>query len=348
VQSAPSKGFRRIAYAAAGLTFLLIIVGGVVRISDSGLGCGAEGSGTHGWPLCGGRVVPLVDANMIVEYTHRIVAAAVTFLIATLVVLAWRRYRSDRPLFRACVFALGLVVFQAALGGLTVEKGLKEELVAAHLGIAMLQIGLLLYIARLGAIRAGAGLLAQRPSATRGMRTLALCASVAALATIVAGGYMSASALHGTPEKHAAADPHTACGTDFPSCGGEFMPFGRSRPLDIHLTHRAFMYLTVTLVLALFVTVIRRRRRLDPASARTLTAASGATVGVLFCQVLLGALNLWLGEHAWLVVLHLAVGAVLWISLVYFSLLALGAPQPAEAGARRKASVQPAAAGGVS
>jgi heme A synthase len=348
MQAVPSRGFRRIAYAAALLTFLLIIVGGVVRISDSGLGCGAGGSGTKGWPLCDGRVVPLVDANMIVEYTHRIVAATVTILIASLVVLAWRRYRSDRTLMRSCLAALGLVLFQAALGGLTVEKGLKEELVAAHLGIAMLQIGLLLHIARLTTMRAGGGLLARRPAATRGMRALAVAASVAALATIVAGGYMSASELHGTPAEHTAVDPHTACGTHFPTCGnsGEIMPFGRSRAVDIHLTHRAFMYLTVLLVLALFVIVVRQRRRLDPESARTLTAASALTIGVLCCQVLLGALNVWLGEHAWLVVVHLAVGALLWISLVYFTLLVLGAPQPAEAAARRKASAQPATAGG--
>ena len=75
MEAVPSQGFRRIAYAAALLTFVLIIVGGVVRISDSGLGCGAGGSGTKGWPLCDGRVVPLINANMIVEYTHRIVAA---------------------------------------------------------------------------------------------------------------------------------------------------------------------------------------------------------------------------------------------------------------------------------
>jgi heme A synthase len=346
VEAVPTRGFRRIAYAAALLTFVLIIVGGIVRISDSGLGCGAGGSGTEGWPLCDGRVVPLIDANMIVEYTHRIVAATVTILIASLVVLAWRRYRSDRTLLRACGAALGLVLFQAALGGLTVEKGLKEELVAAHLGIAMLQIGLLLHIARLSTLRAGGGLLARRPAATRGVRTLAIVASVAALATIVAGGYMSASELHGTPSEHTAIDPHTACGTEFPSCGNAFMPFGRSRALDIHLTHRAFMYLTVLLVLALFVTVVRRRRRLDESSARTLTAASAITVGVLCCQVWLGALNVWLGEHPWLVVLHLTVGALLWVSLVYFTLLVVGAPQPAEAATRQRSPIRPATAGG--
>ena len=33
-------------------TFVLILVGGVVRVSDSGLGCGPAGSGFHGWPFC--------------------------------------------------------------------------------------------------------------------------------------------------------------------------------------------------------------------------------------------------------------------------------------------------------
>jgi heme A synthase len=336
-----------LAYAAALLTFALIVVGGVVRISDSGLGCGAGGSGTKGWPLCGGRVVPLVDTHMIVEYSHRALAATVTVLIAALVYLAWSRYRSDRRLLRTSLAALALILFQAALGGLTVEKGLKEELVAAHLGVAMLQIGLLLFLARLSASSACAGEGAPPtagPGATRAIRTLAICASVAVLATIVAGGYMSANELHGTPEEATAVDPHTACGTDFPSCGGEFMPFGRSRAIDIHLTHRAFMYIASALVIALFAAVLRQRRRLDPEAARRLTRAAGATLAILLLQVLLGALNVWVGEHAWLVVVHLTVGALLWVSLVFFSLLVLGAPQPAEASQARKARVQPAAA----
>jgi heme A synthase len=38
-------------------TFALIVVGGVVRITDSGLGCGPAGTGLKGWPLCGGRAL---------------------------------------------------------------------------------------------------------------------------------------------------------------------------------------------------------------------------------------------------------------------------------------------------
>jgi cytochrome c oxidase assembly protein subunit 15 len=347
---APGRGFRGLAYAAALLTFALIVVGGVVRISDSGLGCGLGGSGTKGWPLCGGRLVPLVDTHMIVEYSHRALAAAVTALIATLVYLAWTRYRSDRRLLRTTLAAFGLILFQAALGGLTVEKGLEEELVATHLGVAMLQIGLLIFLARLSSARAAVESRGVAPAggagATRSIRTLAICASVAVLATIVTGGYMSASELHGTGNEATAADPHTACGTDFPSCGGELMPFGRSRAVDIHLTHRAFMYLASALVIALFLTVLRQRRRLAPEAAGSLTGAAGATLAILAVQVALGALNVWLGEHPWLVVVHLTVGALLWVSLVIFSLMVLGAQQPAEASARHKARIQAAPAGG--
>jgi heme A synthase len=231
-----------------------------------------------------------------------------------------------------------------------VEKGLKEELVATHLGIAMLQIGLLLFIARHSAARAGEVRsepgIAAGIGATRPIRVLAVLASVAVLATIVAGGYMSASELHGTSKEATAVDPHTACGTDFPSCGGEFMPFGRSRALDIHLTHRAFMYLATALVLVLFAAVLAQRRRLEPLAGRRLTLVSATTVAVLLGQVTLGALNVWLGEHAWLVVAHLAVATLLWVSLVFFTLTVLDAREPAGSEARRRTAVRPATAGG--
>ena len=41
---------------------------------------------------------------------------------------------------------------------------------------------------------------------------------------------------------------HHACGKEFPTCNGGFMPFGDARLVDIHLTHRFFMYLAVIAV----------------------------------------------------------------------------------------------------
>ncbi len=337
-----ARRFRNLAYVTAALVFALIIVGGVVRISDSGLGCGAAGSGTEGWPLCGGGLLPSVDTNMIVEYTHRVLAGIVAILIAYLAWTAYRRRRSERLLVRVSVAAFVLILFQAALGGLTVEQGLEEELVATHLGVAMLQIGLVLMMARLGAPDPSPPSL--KPGATRALRILTPVALVTVLATIVAGGYMSASELHGTGQEHRSVDAHMACGAEFPSCGGKFLPFGRSQALDIHLTHRALMYVAVTILLALFAVVMRQRRRLDPDSAAALTRLGLGIVGVMLVQVLLGAVNVWAGEHAWLIVAHLTGGALLWIAVVLFALRLTSVPEPSPAGARRRAPVEAATA----
>jgi heme A synthase len=332
--------FRRLAYLTAVLTFALIVVGGVVRISDSGLGCGPAGSGTEGWPLCGGRAVPVIDTNMIIEYAHRILAAAVTILIAYLVWTAWRHRRSERLLVRVSFATLGLILVQAALGGLTVEEGLKQELVATHLGVAMLQIGLVLLMGRLGGPD---GVPSLKPRATRSIRVLTGVALIALLGTIVAGGYMSASELHGTGVEHRSVDAHMACGKEFPACSGEFLPFGRSEALDIHLTHRAFMYVSVVVLLALFLVVMRQRRRL-PEAGDELAYRAWVTVVILIAQVLLGAMNVWAGEQAWLIVAHLAVGTLLWIALITFAFTLTSVPEPSAAGARRRAGMEAATA----
>jgi heme A synthase len=347
--ASPSAGFRKLAFLAVALTFALIVVGGIVRVSDSGLGCGPGGSGTKGWPLCGGRVIPLVDTNMIIEYSHRFLAGTLAVVIAALALAAWRRrYRPE--LRRVTIAAFGLVLFQAALGGLTVENGLEDELVAAHLGIAMLQLGLLLAIAyltrassdtaRRSAVENESG---PPASAGGGVRVLAIAAAVAVLATIVAGGYMSANELHGTGQAERAV--HTACGTDFPSCGGSFLPFGRSRELDIHLTHRLFVYIASVLVLALVVALFTRARRARrPIDRRRLTAAAAAALTMLVLQVALGATNVWAGEHNWLVISHLAAATLLWSSLVYASMLVLLAPREAPVVLSREAKVEVATA----
>ena len=50
---------------------------------------------------------------------------------------------------------------------------------------------------------------------------------------------------------------HHACGKEFPTCNGDFMPFGQARLVDIHLTHRLFMYLATILVIALVVLALQ-------------------------------------------------------------------------------------------
>jgi heme A synthase len=291
VKAPPSTAFRRLVLATAVATFVLIIVGGIVRVSDSGLGCGPGGSGFHGWPLCKGDVVPGVDLNSVVEYTHRALAGAVSLMILALVVMSWRRHRQFLGI---TVGLMLLILAQAGLGGATVEENLEEALVAAHLGLAMLLLGGLLYL-----WRGAEGVRAQ----TGGPRLLAVAASAAVFCTVVAGGYMAGTQNYGRADYQLGDGAHHACGKEFPSCNGDFMPFGQSRLVDIHLTHRAFMYLASVLLIALIVVSLRRRVAVPYALALT---------GLLVTQILVGALNVWLDEYEWLIVLHLALGTLLW------------------------------------
>ncbi|HYI99827.1 MAG TPA: COX15/CtaA family protein [Thermoleophilaceae bacterium] len=315
------RAFRRLALATILATFLLVIVGGVVRVSESGLGCGPAGSGLHGWPFCNGDVVPGLDLNSVIEYSHRALAGIVGLMMATLAVLAWRRYRSQRALVRATAAAAVLVVVQALLGAATVENDLDETLVAAHLGLAMALFALLIYVWRASKPE---NVGSEPPDGGPRFRPLAVVASGLAFCTIVAGGYMAGTQNYGRADYQLGDGAHHACGKEFPTCNGDFMPFGDTRLVDIHLTHRFFVYLTTFAVIALIVLALRRR----PSSGVVRSAWTAA--GILAAQLLVGALNVWLEEYEALIVLHLALGTLLWGTLVGLAFQLFRIPKPVE------------------
>ena len=292
----PSAGFHRLALATGMATFALILVGGVVRVSDSGLGCGPGGSGFHGWPFCNGDVVPGLDLNSVIEYTHRALAGAVGIMMIALAVMAIRR----RVLIRPTVAAVGLVIAQGLLGAATVEENLEEGLVAAHLGLAMGLLALMLYVWRES--REGPRAERPEPADEPRLRILSVAAAGLVLCTVVAGGYMAGTQKYGRPDYQLGDGAHHACGKEFPTCNGDFMPFGDARLVDIHLTHRLFMYLAVIAVGVLAVMLLRRGMK---RSAHLLG-------GILLTQVPVGALNVWLDEYELLIVAHLALGTLLW------------------------------------
>jgi heme A synthase len=204
-----------------------------------------------------------------------------------------------------------LILAQAGLGGATVEENLDEALVAAHLGLAMLLLGGLLYLWR--------GAEGVRPEGG-GPRVLAIAASAAVFCTVVAGGYMAGTQNYGRADYQLGDGAHHAYGKEFPTCNGDFMPFGQSRLVDIHLTHRAFMYLASVLLISLIVVLLRRR---------VAQRYALALAGLLVIQILVGALNVWLDEYEWLIVLHLGLGTLLWATTLATAFQVSPAREPA-------------------
>ena len=305
----PTRGFRRLALVTLVLTFALVVLGGIVRVSDSGLGCGPADSGFHGWPLCNGDVIPGASIHTAIEYAHRTVASAVGLLALSLMVLARRRHRENRGLVRATTGVFALVVAEGLLGGATVEENLDEELVAAHLGLAMIILALLIHIWR--ASRPDV-IDAPVPETTTGYRRFAIAVQVLVLLTIIAGGYMAGTQKYGRADYRIGDGAHHACGREFPTCNDGFLPFGQSRLVDIHLTHRALVYITTIAIIALIVMTLRRHREL-----RRAASALGAILAV---QLVVGALNVWLEEYEILILAHLTLGALLWAAATMLTL----------------------------
>ncbi len=139
------RRFVTLAWIAAACTYLLIVLGAVVRITGSGLGCGDH------WPLCNGRLFPsLKDIPTVIEWSHRLVAAVVSMLVVGLA-LVGRRLRgsgSPEPGVRAAYTAVVLLVIQVLLGAVTVKTGLTPVMVILHLATAMLLLGSLIAAAR--------------------------------------------------------------------------------------------------------------------------------------------------------------------------------------------------------
>jgi heme A synthase len=132
--------YRYFAVLTALVTYGLIVLGGTVRSTNSGTAC-------PDWPLCHGKVVPQFEYHVMIEYSHRLVASVVGFLILAMMIWGWRRYRG-LPLYSAgAIIVLVLLGGQVLLGGATVETETAASVVAAHLTMALTLFSILIVMA---------------------------------------------------------------------------------------------------------------------------------------------------------------------------------------------------------
>ena len=125
-----SKGLHRFTVFVTAATFLLIIAGANVTSHDAGLA-------TNDWPLSNGQVFPEMQGNLFWEHGHRLIAASVGILVILLNIWLWRSEKRSW-VRRLGLVALGAVVAQGLLGGLTVKLRLPLVVSAAHATLAQL------------------------------------------------------------------------------------------------------------------------------------------------------------------------------------------------------------------
>lgn len=295
--------------AAAVATFALIVLGGVVRITGSGMGCGDH------WPLCNGHLIPPMDLPTLIEYGHRLAAVVVSVLVVAVAVVgqATRRHPADIDpdasgsgvrLRRLGMIAVVLLVLQILLGAVTVWLELPAASVILHLGTAMLLLATLVVAA---SEAYGAGHRLRVDDAAR----LTWWTAVAGFAVVLLGG-LTAN-LHAGP----------AC-QGFPLCNGQLWPAGG--PLvHTHWTHRLAAYALVGWCLALPALLARRRGLDAPLKQAALLAAAAALV-----QLVIGAAMVLQHLEASLRAAHVGLGALVFVALVRLAWVATYPPQPTD------------------
>jgi protoheme IX farnesyltransferase len=290
--------FAKLAVAASIATYVLIVVGGLVRATDSGLGC-------PDWPACFGKWVPPAELHAWIEHSHRLVAAlAVGPLVAAVgLITLFTARRRDRTLLAAALVTGILVILQALLGGQVVIQQLRAELVTAHLAMALTVLALTILIAD----RATSGPLPPWSAGLPGR--LVAVTGIAVFAQMLLGSWVSGTGA-------GLAFP------DFPLMDGGLWPSTVADGAVVQLAHRA-----LAVAVALLVLWTASRVRQVAVAPRTRRLAGLAVVLVLI-QVALGAANVWSRLSALFVVPHLAVGAALWATIVLLYLAVRRSPAP--------------------
>ena len=300
--------FAKLTVAAAVATFVLIAVGGLVRATDSGLGC-------PDWPLCFGDWVPPADLNAWIEHTHRLIAAVFVgpLVGAVGLITVFSHRRRDLPLLGAAVVAGVLVIVQSLLGAAVVLQGLAAELVSAHLGMALVVLAATIFIAE----RATNGPMPGadvRPGLTR----LAVACALAIYAQMLLGSWVTG---------HHAGLAYA----DFPLMNGSLVPTVVGSEQAAHLAHRVMSVAVAGLV---GWTAIATFRATESRRSRRLTGWMALLVVV---QIALGGANVLSQLSAFFVVPHLAVGAALW-ALSVWNVLATRRLRPSDVRARAAAA----------
>jgi cytochrome c oxidase assembly protein subunit 15 len=135
--------YRRITLVAAILLAIIIVTGGAVRLTDSGLGCPS-------WPNCeAGSLTPhsASDYNAMVEFVNRLFTGLVSISVIVAVLGSLVRTPRRRDLVWLSAGLVAGVFAQAVLGGLTVLFDLKPGFVMAHflVSIVLLTNAIVLY-----------------------------------------------------------------------------------------------------------------------------------------------------------------------------------------------------------
>jgi heme A synthase len=259
------KRLFHLALATDFVALMTVVLGSWTRINGAGLTC-------PDWPLCRGRIIPLMGGGTLWEWTHRLLAFMVAPLTIALVAAAWPARARSPFVGPTLAVIVALFIAQVLLGAETVRLGNAPFSVVLHWGTAMAFIAALSAMAVFAAASPQAGM-APSQDASRGsgrLRFMLLTTSTIAFITMCVGAYVSSSGAG------------LAC-LSIQQCAGNIIVHTPGE--YVQMLHRAAAAATL-----IFAAAALALAWAGPASGRV-RAAAGAGVALVCIQVVLGLLN---------------------------------------------------------
>ena len=297
--------FQKLALASVVATYVMVLIGVVVRSTGSGMGC-------PDWPLCHGQVIPeLGDTAAWLESIHRWWGVLIGFIVLGLVISAVRTQRATRSLVVGSFVALGIVLFQGYLGKLTVDMNNSAETVTAHLATAMILLGVTLFLV----IRARFPAVLPSRGASQRVTLLVGFAAVSVYALLLFGAETTCPGVD-----RGAAGCAALIFPEWPLFDGQLVPAFSENSAIANLQMRQFAHRIVAAIVGIIVlvttVVVWRSARGDAsrrvAGAETMLGLVGTAATLFAIQVIVGALQIWTRLEWWAVTLHLAIGTAIW------------------------------------
>ena len=283
----------------AAASLLLIAAGGLVTSTDSGLAV-PDWPNTYGYFMFAFPFSKMVG-GILYEHGHRLIASVVGLLTIGLAVWAWR-VETRAWVRRLAWIALGAVVAQGLLGGITVIYLLPKPISISHAGLAQLFFALVVSLGIFTSSGWRAGFGRKEPLDDPVLGRLALAVPALVYVQILLGATMR----------------HNDAGLaipDFPLAFGRLLPPDWSLGIALHFAHRLGAVAVTVAAVVLIVRILRfHRHRLELFRPAMLLGL------VLVTQIGLGAWTVWSGLQPHINTAHVAIGGLLWVVSVALGL----------------------------
>lgn len=187
-----TPAIRRLSMASLIGQGVLIVSGGVVRVTGSGLGCPT-------WPKCTAESLtntPAMGIHGFIEFANRTLTFALAAVGLALLVMLWNMRKERRDLFWLAFGLLAVIPAQAVIGGITVLSGLNPYVVSLHFLVSagLVVVSMLLVNRTYG--RTGASSPVDVPRASPWIRRLSVIAAVATYLAVMLGTLVTGSGPH--------------------------------------------------------------------------------------------------------------------------------------------------------